>query len=270
MEIIKSFKEHPGGNNLVCVNPEKSFLKNNSRVQFTGKNNILFVEDNVNLINSYIKFPGDDAVVYLSSSRFPYYLSVKADPCTALFIGKDNYMNNIISLIPAEMKNIIIGADGLFSFGISVNTSDSHPLYSMTDNTRINHSSSVFIGDHVWLGQSAIILKGCRIGSGAVIGAGSVVPKKTIPSNCAASGNPAKIIRRNVFYTGDCVHGWLEDEAARHESFDSDRWKYEPGPETVSFDELDLRLRKAENSKERLEIILNKIAGNTDKNRFAL
>jgi len=54
------------------------------------------------------------------------------------------------------------------------------------------------IGEHVWIGARAIILGGCKkIGTGAVIGAGSVVTHD-VPENVIIAGNPARIIRNNV------------------------------------------------------------------------
>lgn len=55
------------------------------------------------------------------------------------------------------------------------------------------------IGNHVWIGTNAIVLKGVTIGDGAIIGAGSVVTKD-IPAHCLAVGNPAKVIRENVVW----------------------------------------------------------------------
>lgn len=52
------------------------------------------------------------------------------------------------------------------------------------------------IGDDVFIGTNCIILKGVTIGARSIIAAGSVVTK-SIPADCIAGGNPAKIIRRN-------------------------------------------------------------------------
>lgn len=58
-------------------------------------------------------------------------------------------------------------------------------------------SKPIKIGNHVWIGLRAIILKGVTIGNDSIIGAGAVVTKD-VPPNCLVVGTPAKIIRRNI------------------------------------------------------------------------
>lgn len=53
----------------------------------------------------------------------------------------------------------------------------------------------VVIGDDVFLGLQCIVLKGVRIGCGAVVGAGSVVTR-SIPAGVVAAGNPARVVGR--------------------------------------------------------------------------
>jgi acetyltransferase-like isoleucine patch superfamily enzyme len=52
----------------------------------------------------------------------------------------------------------------------------------------------ITIGEHVWIGMRAMILKGVNIGAGAIIAAGAVVTRD-VPPNTLVAGNPAKIIR---------------------------------------------------------------------------
>ena len=51
------------------------------------------------------------------------------------------------------------------------------------------------IGDDVWIGVNVVILRGVRIGDGAVIAAGAVVAKD-VPENEIWGGVPARFIRK--------------------------------------------------------------------------
>ena len=52
----------------------------------------------------------------------------------------------------------------------------------------------IVIGDHVWIGMRAMVLKGVTIGSGAIIAAGAVVTRD-VPPNTLVAGNPAQVVR---------------------------------------------------------------------------
>jgi galactoside O-acetyltransferase len=54
-------------------------------------------------------------------------------------------------------------------------------------------SSPVTIEDKVWIGFDAVILKGVRIGEGAIVGARSVVTRDVEPYTVVA-GNPAIVV----------------------------------------------------------------------------
>ena len=58
-------------------------------------------------------------------------------------------------------------------------------------------TAPISIGNHVWIGAGATILKGVTIGDNAIIGAGSVVTKD-VPPNTIVAGNPAHIIRQRI------------------------------------------------------------------------
>jgi acetyltransferase-like isoleucine patch superfamily enzyme len=53
--------------------------------------------------------------------------------------------------------------------------------------------SKVVIEDDVWVGYGASILKGVRVGNGAVVGAASMVTKD-VPAYAIVVGNPARIV----------------------------------------------------------------------------
>lgn len=74
---------------------------------------------------------------------------------------------------------------------------DSHNLNYMIRRgqyTDWGKSAPIMIEDDVFIGMNCIILKGVTIGARSIIAAGSVVTK-SIPADCIAGGNPAKVIR---------------------------------------------------------------------------
>ncbi len=60
-------------------------------------------------------------------------------------------------------------------------------------------SLPVTIKDHVWLTESCTIMPGSVIETGAIIGARSVVSGH-IPGSCIVSGDPAKVVEKNVYW----------------------------------------------------------------------
>jgi len=67
-------------------------------------------------------------------------------------------------------------------------------------NEIVGSSGRVTIGNNVYIGRDAFILKGTKIGDNVIIGARSLVTKD-IPSNCVAVGIPArKIIDLDVYF----------------------------------------------------------------------
>lgn len=95
------------------------------------------------------------------------------------------------------MKKIQIGSNVLIGSGSVIVDSDLHPISfedrkNGVDNTT---SSAVTIEDDVFIGGRCIVLKGVRIGKGAIIGAGSVVTRD-IPPYSIACGNPATVIKK--------------------------------------------------------------------------
>lgn len=55
-------------------------------------------------------------------------------------------------------------------------------------------SKKTFVGNDVWIGNSAIIIAGVAIGDGAIVAAGSVVTKDVEPCTIVG-GNPARFIK---------------------------------------------------------------------------
>lgn len=68
----------------------------------------------------------------------------------------------------------------------------------------------IVIEDDVWIGAGCIILPGRRIGTGSVVGAGSVVVSDVPPWSVVA-GNPARVVKERR--SGDPVRDLVADVA---------------------------------------------------------
>ena len=99
-----------------------------------------------------------------------------------------------------EGKTISIGKDCMFSNQIVIRNGDSHAIYDKDSNLRINSSESIFIGNHVWLGAEAKILKGSIIGDNCIVGTGAIVTGHFTDTHSIYAGIPARKIKENIFW----------------------------------------------------------------------
>jgi acetyltransferase-like isoleucine patch superfamily enzyme len=119
-----------------------------------------------------------------------------------LEIGDYCYLGNA-SIVCSQ--KISIGNRVFIAGGVTIADSDFHPIQPATrladtialspignrDQRPFIKSVPVVIGDDVWIGFNATILKGVHIGAGAVIYPGSLVTE-SVAAGITVSGNPAK------------------------------------------------------------------------------
>ena len=105
-------------------------------------------------------------------------------------LGERVFFN--FNCIVLDVCAVRIGGFSLFGPAVQIYT-PTHP-FNAALRRRQESGKPVEIGSDVWVGGGAIILPGVRIGSRAVIGAGSVVTRD-IPDGVFAAGNPCRVVR---------------------------------------------------------------------------
>jgi maltose O-acetyltransferase len=105
-------------------------------------------------------------------------------------LGERVFFN--FNCVVLDVCPVLIGSFTIFGPAVQIYT-PMHPLNAEL-RRREEFGRPVQIGSDVWVGGGAIILPGVRIGSRAVIGAGSVVTRH-IPEGVLAVGNPCRVVR---------------------------------------------------------------------------
>ena len=108
-----------------------------------------------------------------------------------LFIGGSGFINENVQIICGD--KIEIGRGCVIGRDVVIRSYDGHKI--LEDGYRI--SEPIKIGNRVWIGQGATILKGVTIGDGAIIAANATVTKD-VPAYCIAAGVPAKVVKEHV------------------------------------------------------------------------
>jgi maltose O-acetyltransferase len=116
----------------------------------------------------------------------PFYCDYGAN----IELGHRVFFN--FNCIVLDVCPVRIGDFTLFGPAVQIYT-PLHP-FNAEQRRREEFGKAIEIGSDVWVGGGAIILPGVRIGSRAVIGAGSVVTRD-VPDGVFAAGNPCRVIR---------------------------------------------------------------------------
>ena len=156
------------GNHRLTGRPTQLLLSSGSAIETTG---------NVNI--------GSGCAIWLANNA-------------RLHIGGHSYINIDSKIFVSE--RVEIGAECAIAWNVSIMDSDFHPVITIPHQGPLptrGESKPIKIGNHVWIGVGATILKGVTIGDGSIIAAGAVV-NCDIPPNVLAGGLPAKVLKENV------------------------------------------------------------------------
>lgn len=142
---------------------------------------------------------GDSCQVHIGNHCRLSFLRIYALLDAQVKIGDAAGFTWDANLFCHEPSSISIGKGFLCAGNVTIITSDMHSIFDQETGHRTNPSRSIVIEDHVWIGYGTSVLKGSVIGSRSVLGAHSVV-SRPVPPNVVVGGNPAKIIRRKIYW----------------------------------------------------------------------
>ena len=192
LDIWKTFVKGNYKKSIYLFKPVCAYIDKKSKIQIKGK--LLFgqrqSEKLINKTTSYLtvlengKLNVEESFTVNSGSRV--YVAKNAK--LSIGSGYINYDSKIYCF-----NQITIGKGVAISEGVIIRDSDNHEI----DGNTKGMSAPIVIGDNVWIGMNAIILKGVKIGNGAIIAAGAVV-NKDVPANTLYGGVPARMMKENI------------------------------------------------------------------------
>ncbi len=122
------------------------------------------------------------------------YIHLEASgPQAVIELGDGAEINNN-AYIKSEGAGICIAERALLGSNVQILDSDFHDLHPDRRRGGRPAMAPVHLGENVFVGDGARILKGVTIGADSVVGAGSVVTR-SIPAGVIAAGNPARVVR---------------------------------------------------------------------------
>ena len=157
----------------------------------------LTIAKNVKLANCKIRVKGNNKLTIEEGTVIRYtQLEILGDN-SSIYIGKNCIIGHESYLSAKEGRALIVKDNCSLSRNVKVMTSDGHPIYQ--NNKVINNAIDITLDNNVWVADNVTILKGSNIGANSVLGINSTVTK-SVPSNSIAVGNPAKVVKQNIFW----------------------------------------------------------------------
>lgn len=125
-----------------------------------------------------------------------YYKLLKKNG--VVFQGMPNYISAKVWFDSADYTKIFLGAGITISSNVRILTHDWSPhtvrkAIGNFDEIPLGKLDGITIGDYTFVGTGTIIMPGCQIGKGVIVGAGSVV-RGVVPDFSIVIGNPCRVI----------------------------------------------------------------------------
>lgn len=167
------------------------------RIAVCGKNNTIILGDHVHLDNVEIKVYGNNNQIIIESNNSINGIRIAIEDDNNQ-IKIDNYVYIAPGSLLAALEGTKISIGKECMIDCEIRTSDSHSITDMEGN-RINPAKDVEIGDHVWIGNGCMILKGCKIPDHTIVAARSLVTSTaTFESYSLWGGTPARLLKKNI------------------------------------------------------------------------
>ena len=169
-------------------------------INFEGNNNIVKLYPPLISRNCFINICNDNCVIEIQDSWSLCNLRIDCwgGDGQRLLIKRNTTVVEA-NIILEENAYCEIGEDCMLSNKILIRSSDGHSVIDAKTGKVVNETAEkIIIGNHVWIGTEAMILKNSQISSNSIVAAKSIVNKKFIEENVIIAGIPAKVVKKGI------------------------------------------------------------------------
>ncbi len=171
------------------------------RITFSGEGNSVEIGENAILQGVHLTLIGNgNRIVIGAHTRIRAGGNFVAEDGNSRIAIGDGTTMTTPTIVCSEAGRVQLGRDCMVAMNTCIRNSDGHAIFDVPTGRRINPAADVTIGDHVWLGIRTLVLKGSRIGDGAIVGANALVSGEIPPASLAV-GSPARAIRPSISWT---------------------------------------------------------------------
>lgn len=166
------------------------------KIKLIGSDNLIDIGSLCLLTNTEIQLVGNDSKIIIEDKvRFMGPCKIIMGSNSTLIIKRNAGIRGVeFNLNGAKIE---VGELCMFSYNIVLRNHDSHKIMNATNGEILNPPKDIILGNHVWIGQKATILKGCHIGNNSVIGFGAVVTKSCNDGSVMV-GCPAQVVKEGI------------------------------------------------------------------------
>lgn len=184
-----------GNNNSIDIEPSQ--YGGDVNIYIRGNNNKIYIKKSLSLKNVNISIGN-----HFEISNSEIFIDEKVSIVSIEILVEQHHCKLHIG------KRCLMSKDILFRLG-----EIPHLVFDLETKEYVDTPHNLIVGNHVWIGAGATLLKKTKIGDDCIVGAKAVVTKEFNENNVLLAGNPAQIKRRNVYW----VKSYKDFEKNEHE-----------------------------------------------------
>ena len=190
INILKSVYYSLRFKGKVIVGRADITIRQGGSIRFANKNSVLYLGVNYSYPTNSVLDIYNGTLLVEGSVSINRACKVRIYNGGILSIGNNSYINEGAKIYCSK-KNTI-GCNCAIAFDSLLMDTDTHDIFK--ENTVINTSAPICIGNDVWIGAKAIVLKGTLIESNTIVAANALA-KGELKSHNIYGGVPVKKIQ---------------------------------------------------------------------------